>query len=44
MIALADRILVMADFTIVGTVDNDHDATRMGEAIMAAIHKVDEAA
>jgi ribose transport system ATP-binding protein len=44
MIALADRIVVMSDFRVVGTMDNDHDATRMGEAIMAAIHRVDEAA
>jgi len=44
MIALADRILVMSDFRVVGTLDNDHDAERMGEAIMAAIHRVDEAA
>jgi len=44
MIALADRIVVMADFAVIGTLDNDHDERRMGEAIMARIHKIDEAA
>ena len=44
MIALADRIVVMADFEVIGELANDHDGARMSEAIMARIHKVDEAA
>ncbi len=44
MISLADRIVVMADFRVVGSLDNDHDMRRMGEAIMARIHRIDEAA
>ena len=44
MISLADRIMVMADFRVVGSLDNDHDMRRMGEAIMARIHRIDEAA
>ncbi len=43
MISLADRIAVMSEFEVVGEIDNDHDATRMGEAIMARIHKVEGA-
>ncbi|WP_108662858.1 sugar ABC transporter ATP-binding protein [Acuticoccus kandeliae] len=41
MIALADRIVVMNDFRILGEIQNDHDAARMGHAIMATIHSVD---
>ncbi|GAB5374978.1 MAG: sugar ABC transporter ATP-binding protein [Acuticoccus sp.] len=44
MIALADRIVVMGAFRVLGALDNDHDTRRMGEAIMARIHKIDEAA
>ena len=44
MIQLADRIVVMNAFRTVGTLDNDHDARRMGEAIMARIHTVEDEA
>ena len=44
MISLADRIVVMGDFRVLGEIDNDHDMARMGEAIMARIHKIEEAA
>jgi ribose transport system ATP-binding protein len=42
MIALADRILVMADFHIIGEIENSHDETAMAQAIMALIHRLDE--
>ncbi|SFQ07877.1 sugar ABC transporter ATP-binding protein [Tranquillimonas alkanivorans] len=44
MISLADRIVVMADFEVVGELDNTRDAADMSEAIMARIHKVAEVA
>lgn len=44
MIALADRIVVMADFRIVGELENTRDAAGMAEAIMALIHRLDGAA
>ena len=44
MIALADRIVVMNDFRVVGVLDNDHDLAGMGQRIMGEIHKVDVAA
>ncbi|MEM0906037.1 MAG: sugar ABC transporter ATP-binding protein [Pseudomonadota bacterium] len=43
MIALADKIVVMAEFEVVGELPNTHDAAGMGEAIMACIHKVEAA-
>jgi ribose transport system ATP-binding protein len=43
MIAVADRILVMHDFRIVGTVDNDHRYETMSKAIMERIHAVEAA-
>ena len=44
MISLADRIVVMAGFETVGEIENDHDVKRMGEAIMARIHRDEEGA
>jgi ribose transport system ATP-binding protein len=44
MVALADRILVMGDFRVLGEVQNDHDYGRMSSAIMAHIHQAEEAA
>ena len=38
MIALADRILVMNDFAIVGEVENTQDYDTMSEQIMGFIH------
>ncbi len=43
MVALADRILVMGDFRILGEVPNDHDYGRMSAAIMAHIHAAEAA-
>ncbi|MEO1019254.1 MAG: sugar ABC transporter ATP-binding protein [Pseudomonadota bacterium] len=42
LVGLADRILVMQDFRIVGEVENDHNYGRMSEAIMGHIHGEDE--
>ena len=39
MVALADRILVMGGFRIVGEVANDGDYGTVSQAIMAAIHR-----
>ena len=39
MVALADRIVVMSDFRIVGEITNDGDMARMGQAIMKRIHQ-----
>jgi ribose transport system ATP-binding protein len=44
MVALADRILVMGDFRVLGEVLNDHDYGRMSRAIMTHIHRAEEAA
>ncbi len=44
MIALADRILIMQNFRLVGEVANDHDYGRMSEAIMAQIHRGEDEA
>jgi ribose transport system ATP-binding protein len=44
MVSLADRILVMHDFAIVGEVANDHRYDRTSKAIMARIHAVEETA
>jgi ribose transport system ATP-binding protein len=41
MVALADRILVMHGFRIVGEVANDHRYETVSTAIMAEIHAVD---
>ncbi|MBX6321475.1 MAG: sugar ABC transporter ATP-binding protein [Rhodospirillaceae bacterium] len=38
MVALADRILVMKGFRIVGAVDNDRDYERVSHAVMDRIH------
>ncbi len=43
MIALADRILVMHGFALVGEVANDHVYDTTSKAIMGCIHAVDEA-
>ena len=42
MVALADRILVMHGFRIVGEVANDHRYETTSKAIMGRIHAVDE--
>jgi ribose transport system ATP-binding protein len=44
MVALADRILVMHDFHIVGEVANDHRYETVSKAIMGHIHAVEAAA
>jgi ribose transport system ATP-binding protein len=38
MISLADRILVMRDYQLVGDLDNSKDYTTMSRSIMSAIH------
>lgn len=38
MISLAERILVMDDFQLMGEVRNDHDYRKMSEAVMDLIH------
>ncbi|MEZ5905625.1 MAG: ATP-binding cassette domain-containing protein [Geminicoccaceae bacterium] len=43
MVALADRILVMGGFRILGEVGNDHDYGRMSTAIMNHIHAAEAA-
>jgi ribose transport system ATP-binding protein len=42
MITLADRILVMHDFRIVGEVENDHRYEAISKAIIGCIHAVGE--
>jgi ribose transport system ATP-binding protein len=42
MVTLADRILVMHGFRIVGEVENDHRYETTSKAIMARIHAVDD--
>jgi ribose transport system ATP-binding protein len=44
MITLADRILVMHGFRLVGEVANDHRYETTSQAIMGAIHAVEEVA
>ena len=43
MITLADRILVMHGFRLVGEVENDHRYETTSKAIMGCIHAVEEA-
>jgi ribose transport system ATP-binding protein len=43
MIAVADRILVVHDFRIVGEVENDHRYDTISKAIMGRIHAVEDA-
>ena len=43
MITLADRILVMHGFRLVGEVANDHRYETTSKAIMGCIHAVGEA-
>lgn len=38
MISLADRILVMRDYQLVGDLDNSKDYTTMSRSVMSAIH------
>jgi ribose transport system ATP-binding protein len=40
MITLADRILVMRDFSLVGEIDNNHRYELMSRQIMSQIHGV----
>jgi ribose transport system ATP-binding protein len=42
MIALADRIMVLHGFRVVGEIDNDHDYEGMSNAIMSCIHSVSQ--
>ena len=44
MVAVADRILVMHGFRIVGEVANDHVYETTSKAIMGRIHAVEETA
>ena len=44
MVTLADRILVMHGFRIVGEVANDHVYETTSKAIMGRIHAVEETA
>ena len=44
MVALADRILVMNDYAVVGEVANSHDYDAVSADIMAMIHTTEEAA
>ena len=43
MIAVADRILIVHDFRIVGEGDNDHRYDTTSKAIMSRIHAVEDA-
>jgi ribose transport system ATP-binding protein len=43
MITLADRIVVMSDYRIMGELLNDRDYDRMSRGIMALIHRAEEA-
>ena len=38
MVALADRIVVMGGFRVLGELENDRDTAAMGEAILSLIH------
>ncbi|MCW2750494.1 MAG: transporter permease [Aeromicrobium sp.] len=38
MVALADRIVVMAEHRLVGEIDNDHDYSRMSQHVIRLIH------
>ncbi len=38
LIAVADRIVVMHEYQIVGDIDNDRNYGRMSQAIMTEIH------
>lgn len=42
MIGLADRILVIQDYRIVGQIDNDRNTETVGRRIMACIHDIDD--
>jgi ribose transport system ATP-binding protein len=42
MVAVADRILVVHGFRIVGEVENDHSYETMSQAIMGRIHAVED--
>lgn len=44
MIALADRIAVMREFRLTGSLDNDRDYARVSAGIMALIHAGEDAA
>ena len=44
MVTLADRILVLHDFRVVGEVANDHRYDATSAAIMTSIHAVEPAA
>ena len=44
MITLADRIVVMNDYLVMGELPNTRDYTEMSEGIMELIHDAEEAA
>ena len=44
MITLADRIVVMNDYLVMGELPNTRDYTEMSEEIMEPIHDAEEAA
>jgi ribose transport system ATP-binding protein len=44
MITLADRIVVMNDYLVMGELPNTRDYTEMSEGIMQLIHDAEETA
>jgi ribose transport system ATP-binding protein len=42
MIALADRIMILHGFRVVGEIGNDHDYEGMSNAIMSCIHSISQ--
>ncbi|MGW1552787.1 sugar ABC transporter ATP-binding protein [Streptomyces sp. NPDC002346] len=44
MVTLADRIVVMRDFKVTGTVDNSHDYAETSQAVIGLVHHVDRPA
>ncbi|MFI1092589.1 sugar ABC transporter ATP-binding protein [Streptomyces sp. NPDC020917] len=44
MVTLADRIVVMRDFHVTGTVPNTHDYTGISQAVIALVHRTERPA
>jgi ribose transport system ATP-binding protein len=44
MVTLADRIVVMRDFRVTGSVANTHDYTRTSQAVIGLVHQADQPA
>jgi ribose transport system ATP-binding protein len=44
MVTLADRIVVMRDFKVTGTIDNSHDYAETSQAVIGLVHHVDRPA